>query len=60
MDKDMSQSTRMQVLEKLRWRYRTAGLEHKTKLIDQAVQLLRYHRKAAILGMGRRGASQKR
>jgi hypothetical protein len=48
MDKSMSQSTRMQVLEKLRRRYKTAGAEHKTKLIDQAVQLLGYHRKAAI------------
>jgi hypothetical protein len=48
MDKNMSQSTRMQVLEKLRRRYKTAGAEYKTKLIDQAVQLLGYHRKAAI------------
>jgi hypothetical protein len=44
----MSNSTRMQVLAKLRGRYKTAGSEHKTKLIDQAVQLLGYHRKAAI------------
>jgi len=44
----MSQSTRIEVLEKLRRRYKTAGAEHKTKLIDQAVQLLGYHRKAAI------------
>jgi len=44
----MSQTTRIQVLEKLRQRYKTAGAEHKTKLIDQAVQLLGYHRKAAI------------
>jgi hypothetical protein len=48
MDKNMSNSTRMQVLAKLRGRYKTAGSEHKTKLIDQAVQLLGYHRKAAI------------
>jgi len=48
MDKHMSQSTRIEVLEKLRRRYKTAGAEHKTKLIDQAVQLLGYHRKAAI------------
>jgi hypothetical protein len=48
MDKRMSQTTRIQVLEKLRQRYKTAGAEHKTKLIDQAVQLLGYHRKAAI------------
>jgi len=44
----MSQSTRIEVLEKLRRRYKTAGAKHKTKLIDQAVQLLGYHRKAAI------------
>ena len=48
----MSRSTRRQVLEKLRWRHKTAGLEHKTKLIDQAVQLLGYHRKAAIRALG--------
>ena len=48
MDQSMNYSTRMQVLEKLRRRYKTAGWEHKTKLIDQAVQLLGYHRKAAI------------
>jgi len=48
MDKSMSQTTRIQVLEKLRRRYKTAGAQHKTKLIDQAVQLLGYHRKAAI------------
>lgn len=48
----MSNSTRKQVLEKLRRRYKTAGLEHKTKLIDQAVQLLSYHRKAAIRALG--------
>jgi len=48
----MSQPTRKQVLEKLRRRYKTAGLAHKTKLIDQAVQLLGYHRKAAIRALG--------
>ena len=46
MDKDMNQMTRNQVLEKLRRRYETAGAEHKRKLIDQAVQLLGYHRKS--------------
>ena len=44
----MNRSTRSQVLEKMRRRYKTAGAEHKTKLLDQAVQLLGYHRKAAI------------
>jgi hypothetical protein len=48
MDKDMNQTTRKQVLEKLRRRYETAGAEHKRKLLDQAVQLLGYHRKSAI------------
>lgn len=51
----MSQSTRIEVLEKLRRRYQAAGAEHKTKLIDQAVQLLGYHRKAAIRAL-RQGA----
>ena len=54
MDKDMNQTTRKQVLEKPRRRYETAGAEHKRKLLDQAVQLLGYHRKAAIRALGRR------
>ena len=49
----MSQRTRTEVLEKLRRRYKTAGAEHKRKLLDQAVQLLGYHRKAAIRALGR-------
>jgi hypothetical protein len=53
MDKDMSQRTRTEVLEKLRRRYENAGAEHKRKLIDQAVQLLGYHRKAAIRALRR-------
>jgi len=44
----MSQNTKREVLEKLRWRYATAGLEHRRKLIDQAVELMGYHRKSAI------------
>ena len=52
MDKNMNQSTRIQILEKLRRRYKTAGWKHKTKLIDQAVHLLGYHRKAAIRALG--------
>jgi hypothetical protein len=48
MDKTMSQPTRKEVLEKLRRRYERAGLEHKSKLLDQAQELLGYHRKAAI------------
>src|SRR6266478_1238090 len=48
MDKTMSQRTRVEVLTKLRWRYRSAGAQHKRKLLDQAQELLGYHRKAAI------------
>jgi hypothetical protein len=44
----MSQKTRKEVLERLRRRYRTAGLEHKSKLLDQAQELLGYHRKSAV------------
>jgi len=44
----MSQRTREEVLNKLRRRYRSAGAEHKRKLLDQAQELLGYHRKAAI------------
>ena len=44
----MSQATRKEVLQKLRRRYQIAGAEHKRKLLDQAQELLGYHRKAAI------------
>ena len=44
----MSQPTWTEVLAKLRRRYESAGLEHKSKLLDQAQELLSYHRKAAI------------
>ena len=44
----MSQTTRNEVLKKLRRRYRNAGPLHKRKLLDQAQELLGYHRKAAI------------
>ena len=54
MDQDMNQTTRKEVLAKLRRRYENAGAEHKRKLIDQAVQLLGYHRKAAIRALRQR------
>jgi len=44
----MSQLTRQEVLCKLRQRYARAGKIYKTRLITQAVELLGYHRKAAI------------
>ena len=48
MDKGMNNVTREEVLEKLRRRYKSAGAEHQGQLLDQAVQLLGYHRKSAI------------
>jgi hypothetical protein len=48
MDKTMSASTKKEVMNKLRRRYQTAGREHKTKPIDQAIAVMGYHRKAAI------------
>ena len=44
----MSQTTRKEILERLRIRYRNAGTEHKYKLLDQAQELLGYHRKSAV------------
>jgi len=44
----MSKQTREEVLERLRRRYEHAGAEHKRKLLDQAQELLGYHRKSAI------------
>ena len=54
----MDQTTRKQVLDKLRRRYEHAGTEHKRKLLDQAVQLLGYHRKSAIRALRRRAQPQ--
>lgn len=48
MHPKMSQQTREEVLAKLRGRYGRAGGEHKSKIIDQIVELFGYHRKAAI------------
>lgn len=44
----MSQNTKNEVLNKLRKRYAQAGREYKRKLLDQAQELMGYHRKAAI------------
>ncbi len=48
MHSDMSKETKQEVLARLRRRYATAGAPHKGKLLDQAVEVLGYHRKAAI------------
>jgi hypothetical protein len=52
MHNDMSKETKEQILARLRRRYVTAGREHKGKLLDQAMELLGYHRKAAIRALG--------
>lgn len=48
----MNHTTRKEILQKLRRRYRNAGPEHKSKLLDQAQELLGYHRKSAIRVLG--------
>jgi hypothetical protein len=48
MHPKMSQITRQEVLLRKRERYQRAGKEHKTKIIDEVVELFGYHRKAAI------------
>jgi hypothetical protein len=48
MDKMMSPTTRDEVMKKMRRRYESAGREHKGKLLNQAQELLGYHRKSAI------------
>jgi hypothetical protein len=54
MDTQMSQITRQEVLAKRRERYGRAGKEHKTKIINELVELFGYHRKAAIRALQRR------
>jgi hypothetical protein len=53
MHPEMSEITRKEVLAKLRRRYVAAGLEYKGKLINEAVELFGYHRKAAIRALRR-------
>jgi hypothetical protein len=52
MDKTMSTTARKEILERLRRRYRNAGAQHKRKLLDQAQELLGYHRKSAVRALG--------
>lgn len=58
MDANMSVQTRQEVMVKLRSRYVRAGLQHRIKLIDQAVQVMGYHRKAAIRALRPRERSR--
>jgi len=48
MEPKLSQITRTEVLAKKRDRYARAGQEHKTKIINELVELFGDHRKAAI------------
>jgi hypothetical protein len=50
--KTLSQTTRKEILQRLRRRYRHAGLEYKSKLLDQAQELLGYHRNSAVRALG--------
>src|ERR1700744_5645386 len=54
MDTEMSQNTRKEVLNKLRRSDARAGFKYKRTLLDQAMELLGYHRKAAIRALRRR------
>ena len=48
----MSQTTRKEILEKMRRRYLSAGPKYKRKLLDQVQELLGYHRKSAVRALG--------
>ena len=55
----MSQKTRDEILTQLRQRYLNAGREHKSKLIDQAVDRLGdEHRKSALRALRRKKPSR--
>lgn len=57
MHNEMSQITRREVLSKLRRSYRNAGRKFKVQLLDQAVDLFGYHRKAAIRSLAGKAPS---
>jgi hypothetical protein len=48
MHTDMSKKTKKEVIARLRRAYAKAGLNYKRRLLDETVELLGYHRKAAI------------
>lgn len=59
MNTEMSQKTRQDVLAKMRYSYAQAGPQYKAKLLDQVVELLGYHRKAAIRALRARAPVRK-
>ena len=54
----MSQKTKQEVMGRLRRNYAKAGPEYKSQLIDQAIELLGYHRKAAIRALNWKGVKE--
>jgi len=58
MHPKMSQITRQEVLLRKRERYERAGREHKSKIIDELVDLFGYHRKAAIRALKKPGGGR--
>ena len=56
MNTKMSQITRQEVLARKRDRYARAGKEHKTKIINELVELFDYHRKSVIRALQPRPA----
>lgn len=56
MHRHMSQLTRKEVLSNMRKRYARAGKPYKSRLITEVVELLGYHRKAAIRALQLRPA----
>ena len=57
MHNDMDPKTKAQVLAKWRRHYAKAGSEYKRHLLDDAVALFGYHRKAAIRALRARPAA---
>lgn len=48
MHSDMSQKTKKEVIARLRCFYAKAGPNYERQLLDQAIKLFDYHRKAAV------------
>lgn len=53
----MSEKTKKEVMLKLRSCYQKAGPPYRRKLIDQAVELMGYHRKSAIRALNQKAVS---
>lgn len=56
----MSQKTRQEVLARLRHFYKSAGRPHKSKLLQEAIDVLGYHPKAAIRALNTKAATYSR